>query len=195
MELVTLSKGSVFPPPCALFENNSSASLLRSDSNENPSCRSDKEAGGLVADVLKIGDWDVNSCEGARAVGFMCGRTGFIFGDVGAGRAKVASGGWADHASEGDRSRILVSSFCFPLPSDFWPLSVAKAPCVFSPQVAIVPAVPHASPPLCFPSVLLSSSFPNKEPHAALVAVPQVCAVVPHPSLELAPQVAAPEPP
>lgn len=76
-DIEALSKDSEFLPPCARFLANSSpASFLRSDSNENAGCRTDEEAGGLVADVLKIGD--VNSCGGARALGFMCGSTGFL---------------------------------------------------------------------------------------------------------------------
>ena len=194
-----LSKGSDFPPPSALFLANSSpASFLRSDSDENPNCRADEEAGGLIADVLKIGDF--NSCEGARALGFMCGSTGFLnslSGDGGAGRIKDVFGGWGDHASaRGDGSRISMCSFCFPFPSYFWALldgPESEAPSVFSPQVAFELPAPHASPPLSFPSVLFSFSFPN-DPHPALVPDPQVAAVVPHPSAdELAPQVAAPE--
>ena len=76
-DIEALSKDSDLLPPCALFLANSSpASFLRSDSNENPGCRADEEAGGLVGDVLKIGD--VNSCGGARPLGFMCGSTGFL---------------------------------------------------------------------------------------------------------------------
>jgi hypothetical protein len=201
-DFVVLSKDSDFPPPCALLASNSPASFLRSDPNENPNCRAGEEAGGLVADVLKIGDWDVNSCEGARALGFMCGSTGFLnsfSGDGGAGRTEDASGGWANHASEGgDGLRISMCSFCFPLPSDLGALSDApqrEAPCVFPPKIAFESPAPHASPPFSFPLVLFSSSGPEKDPHPALVPDPQVGAVVPHPSPdELAPQVAAPEP-
>ena len=202
-DFVALSKDSDFSPPCALLlASNCPASLLRSDSDESPNCRVDEEAGGLVADVLKIGDWDGNSCEGARALGFMCGSTGFLnnlSGDGGAERTEDASGGWAGHPPEGgDGLRMSMSSFCFPLPSYFGPLSDApqgEAPCVFSPRVAFEPPVSHASPPPSFSFVLLSSSF-LRDPHPVLVPDPQVGVTALHPSPDgLAPQVAAPEPP
>lgn len=89
-------------------------------------------------------------------------------------------------------------SFCFPLPSDLGVLSDVpqrEAPNVSSPWVTLEPPPPHASLPLSFTFVLFSSSFPN-DPHPELVPDPQVGAAAPHPSPdELAPQVAAPEPP
>lgn len=85
-----------------------------------------------------------------------------------------------------------MCSFCFPLPSDFGAFSDGpqlEAPSVFPSHVAFEPPAPHASPPFSFPFALFS-------PHPALAPDPQVGATTPHPSPdELAPQVAAPEPP